>query len=103
MKSVRIRSFSDPYFPEFGLNTERYSIYLSVLSPNARKYGLEKLRIQTLFRVIYPITFHLASIRLRIKFPEVFLTEQMLHKYFCARYFVPLKRIFGARMMHNMN
>ena len=24
MKSVRIRSFSGPYFPSFGLNTERY-------------------------------------------------------------------------------
>ena len=25
-KSVRIRSYSDPYFPAFGLNTERYSL-----------------------------------------------------------------------------
>ena len=32
--------FSGPYFPAFGLNTERY--YLSVFSPNARKYGSEK-------------------------------------------------------------
>ena len=38
VKSVRIRSYSDPYFPSFGLNTERYSVYLS---PNAEKYGLE--------------------------------------------------------------
>ena len=35
VKSVRIRSFSGPYFPVF--------------SPNARKYGQEKLRIRTLF------------------------------------------------------
>ena len=27
MKSVRIPSFSGPYFPAFGLNTERYSEY----------------------------------------------------------------------------
>ena len=27
MKSVRIRSFSGPYFPTFGLNMERYSEY----------------------------------------------------------------------------
>ena len=35
-KNVRIRSYSGPYFPAFGLNTERYG-YLSVLSPNAGK------------------------------------------------------------------
>ena len=30
MKSVRIRSFSGPYFPSFGLNTERYSVSLRI-------------------------------------------------------------------------
>ena len=45
MKSVRIRSFSGPYFPTFGLNTE----YLSIFSPNAWKHRPEKLRIQVLF------------------------------------------------------
>ena len=29
MKSVRIRSYSGPYFPAFGMNTERSSVYLS--------------------------------------------------------------------------
>ena len=48
MKSVRIRSFSGPYFPAFRLNTERYP-YLSVFSLNAGKYGPQKLRIQTFF------------------------------------------------------
>ena len=33
LKSVHIRSFSDPYFHAFGMNT---------FSPNARKYGPEK-------------------------------------------------------------
>ena len=37
MKSDRIRSFSGPYFPAFGLNTP----CLSVFSPNAGKYGPE--------------------------------------------------------------
>ena len=41
MKSVYIRSFSGPYFPAFGLNTE--------ISLNARKCGSEELRIRTLF------------------------------------------------------
>ena len=37
VKSVRIRSYSEPYFPAFGLNTERYSVF----SPNAEKCGPE--------------------------------------------------------------
>ena len=37
VKSVRIQSYSGPYFPAFGLNTE----YLSVSSPNAGKYRPE--------------------------------------------------------------
>ena len=44
--SVCIRSFSSLYFPAFGLNTERYG---ERKSPNAGKYGPEKLRIRTLF------------------------------------------------------
>ena len=36
--------FSGPYFPAFGLNTP----YLSTFSPNAGKYGPEKLQIRTL-------------------------------------------------------
>ena len=29
MESARIRNFSRPYFPAFGLNTERYSVSVS--------------------------------------------------------------------------
>ena len=36
VKSVLIRSFFDPYFPVFGLNTERYGVF----SPNAGICGL---------------------------------------------------------------
>ena len=32
VKSVRILSYSGPYFPAFGLNTERYSISLCIQS-----------------------------------------------------------------------
>ena len=31
-KSVRIRSYSGPYFPAFGLNTEGYSVSLRIQS-----------------------------------------------------------------------
>ena len=42
LKSVQIRSFSDPYFPVFGLNTDIYGVNLGNFSPNLGKYGLEK-------------------------------------------------------------
>ena len=32
MKNVRIQSYSGPYFPAFGLNTERYGVYLRIQS-----------------------------------------------------------------------
>ena len=48
VKSVRIRTFSGPYFPALALNTERYGEILRI-SPNAGKYGQEKLRIRTIF------------------------------------------------------
>ena len=32
VKNVRIRSFSGPYFPSFGLNTERYRVSLRIQS-----------------------------------------------------------------------
>ena len=31
-ENVRIRSFSSPYFPAFGLNVERYGVSLRILS-----------------------------------------------------------------------
>ena len=41
----KVSVFSGPYFPAIGLSTP----YLSVLGPNAEKYGPKKLRIRTLF------------------------------------------------------
>ena len=32
VKSARIRSNSGPYFPAFGLNTERYGVFLRIKS-----------------------------------------------------------------------
>ena len=45
LKSFRIRSFSGPYLPAFGLNTESLSVFIL----KAQKYGSEKLRIWTPF------------------------------------------------------
>ena len=54
VKSVQIRIFSGPYFPAFGLNTERYgdTPYLSVFSPNAGKYGPEKTPYLDIFHAV---------------------------------------------------
>ena len=51
VKGACIQSFPGPYFPAFELNTERYVVD----SPNAGKYGPEKLQIRTLFAVQFTV------------------------------------------------
>ena len=41
MKSVRIRSYSGPYFPVFGMNTERYGVSLRI------QFECRKMRTRT--------------------------------------------------------
>ena len=55
VKIVRIRSYSDPYFPAFGLNTKRYGVSLRI------QYECGKKRVR-----ITPNrdTFHAVDIRL---------------------------------------
>ena len=48
LKSVRIRSFSGPYFPAFELNTEIYRVNLCIWS-ECGKIRTRKLHIRTLF------------------------------------------------------
>ena len=48
MKSVGIWSFSRLYFPELGLNTERYRVFL--FSPKAGKYGPENSKYGNFLR-----------------------------------------------------
>ena len=52
----KYRVLSGPYFPAFGLNTERYGVsqYLSIFSPKVRKDGPEKTP--------YLDTFHAVNI-----------------------------------------
>ena len=40
VKSFGIRSFYGPHFPAFGLNTERYGVYLRIQS----KFGKMRIR-----------------------------------------------------------
>ena len=51
VKSVQIRSYSGPYFPTFGLNTERYSLSLRIQS----KCGKTRSRITPNMNSFYAV------------------------------------------------
>ena len=62
-----------PYFPAFGLNTERYEVF----SPNAGKYGPEKTPYLDTFHAVLPIIsksepLHLAELTFTFDSPSFF-------------------------------
>ena len=63
VQSVHIPSYSAPYFPHSDW-IQRDTEYLSGFSPNAGKYGPEKLRIRTLFTqwVKHILMIHCATV-----------------------------------------
>ena len=66
LKSVCIRSFSGPYFPAFGLNTEIYSVNLRI-QPECRKTLTRK--------TLNTDTFHaMGYSRMGLPFATSFLT-----------------------------
>ena len=66
VKSVRIRSFSGPYFPTFGLNTERYSESLRFQS----ECGKIRTRKTPNTATFYAVTFTSnANIHANIRLP----------------------------------
>ena len=71
--------FSSPYFSTFGLNTEWYGVF----SPNAEKYGPEKLQIWTLSKqwIVYCSVNYMQIPTLREKCPntEFFLVRIFLY------------------------
>ena len=56
MKSVRIQSFSDPYFPAFGLNTEKYGVSLRIQS-ECEKIQTRKTPNADTFQTVYCETY----------------------------------------------
>ena len=76
MKSVRIQSFSRPYFPAFGMNTERYAVSLRIQS-ECRKHGPEIRELSPNTRTFYaaisnnffPVLFPGAQERVKIPPP----------------------------------
>ena len=72
VKGVRIRSFSGPYFPAFGLNTERYSVSFRIQS----EYRKIRTRItpntDTFYAVLISIIWYLFH-SFWIKASDIFL------------------------------
>ena len=67
VKSVRIRSFSGPCFPAFGLNTERYEVYLRTQS-ECGKIRTRKTPNADTFHAIYIAVFNRCVIRLEVTY-----------------------------------
>ena len=65
-KSVRIMSYSGPYFPAFGLNTERYSVSLPIQS----ECGKIRTRITFNMDTFYAVGFYYVRRQLRITEPK---------------------------------
>ena len=51
-KKVRIRSFSGPYFPSFGLNTERCGVSLRIQSESGKIWTRKTPNMDTFHAVI---------------------------------------------------
>ena len=62
VKSVRIRSFSGPYFPAFGLNTERYGVSLLIQS-ECRKTRARKTPNTDTFYIVPGFIFKIQVLR----------------------------------------
>ena len=53
MKSVRIQSYSGPHFPAFGLNTERYGVFLCIQSECGKMRTRKAPNTDTFYVVLF--------------------------------------------------
>ena len=53
VKGVRIRRFSGPYFPAFGLNTDRYGVSLRIQSECGKIRTIKTLNTDTFHAVVF--------------------------------------------------
>ena len=61
VKSVRIQSYSDPYFPAFGLNTESYSVSLHIQFECGKTRTRITPNTDTFYAVMYTSRLFLTS------------------------------------------
>ena len=95
LKSVRIRSYSGPYFAAFGLNTERYSVSLRIQS----EYGEIRTKITPntdtfyavyVLRKIFPMISRVFVKNMRIcnyvvfQLWEKYVSKRSLIKHTCS-------------------
>ena len=66
VKGVRIRSYSGPYFPAFGLNKERHSVSLRIQS---EKIWARINRMRTLLRSEFSVKINTVSGHSKMKQP----------------------------------
>ena len=78
MKSVRIRSFSGPYFPAFVLNTERYGVYLRIQSEYWKIQTRKTSNTDTLYAVT--VIFETFLSQLYVKSDYYFFKWTLNHK-----------------------
>ena len=72
VEGVRIRSFSGPYFPAFGLNTERYTVSLRIQSEYRKIQTRITPNTDTFYAVLISIIWYLLH-SLWIKASVIFL------------------------------
>ena len=91
LKSVHIRSYSGPHFPEFRLNKERNSVSLHIQS----EYGKMRTRIPLNTDTFYAVyTCRCWSLFSTISFPSqvLHLHDEMMEK--CSQKFLSYKAVF---------
>ena len=96
MKIVRIRSFSGPHFPTFGLNTEQSCVFLRIQStcgkiqtrrtPNTDIFHAVEIKIffKTLAK---PIGYNPIKV-------EVCIISEILEKFFCLNFLFLRKYLY---------
>ena len=79
MKSVRIWSFSGPYFPAFGMNTEKYGVSLSIQSKCGKVRTRKPQNTDTFHTVIntliYATKFDFFCLLPKMKIKALFLLQ----------------------------
>ena len=77
MKSVRIRSYSGPDFPTFGVNTERYSVSFRIQSERGNMQTRITPNMDT-FYAVHIIVFNLPEQIIKLLAPECELDKMMI-------------------------
>ena len=74
VKCVRIPSYSGPYFPAFGLNTERYGLPLGIQSECGKRWTRITPNTDT-FHAVISGNFVLSSLRFEVSGSRAFICD----------------------------